>query len=295
MNIMKHFFLLFLFLLGGTATAMAGAPGRETDVRVDTLRYSAPGGYPLHIYLIRPAERRGKLPGIVYVPGSAWKKQRMANSLKVMAPMARRGYAVACVEYRPCEEALFPAQVEDVKTATRFLRKHAGKYKLDTRNLFAWGSSSGGHTVLLQAFTQESTLLDPEPGAKQSCKVNAVIDYYGPTELVHEFRISKGYQENPDANGGLLLGDPVEEKRDIALKASPLYYVHPYVVPVFVVHGEADRVVPPEQSRWLIARLQECGARVESLFLPERRHGGDAFWTEEIYDRCDAFLQSCRR
>ena len=274
---------------------MAGTPERESGVRVDTIRYAAPGGYPLHMYLIRPTDIAGKLPGIVYVPGSAWKKQRMAGCLEAMAPMARRGYAVACVEYRPCDVALFPAQVEDAKTATRFLRKKAGKYKVDPRNIFAWGSSSGAHTVLLQAFTQDSELLDPEPGAKLSCKVNAVIDYYGPSELVHEFRITKGYQETPDANGGLLLGDPVEEKRAVALKASPLYYVNPYVVPVFVVQGAADRVVPPEQSRWLVARMQACGARVESLFLPEQGHGGPAFWTDQMYDRCDAFLQSCRR
>lgn len=295
MNSIKHITLLILFLLGGTVAATAKPRGEESGVKIDTIRYAAPGGYPLHLYLIRPAEVREKLPVIVYVPGSAWKKQRMAGSLKVMTPMARRGYAVACVEYRPCSVALFPAQVEDAKTATRFLRKNAGKYKLDSRNLFAWGSSSGGHTVLLQAFTQESFLLDPEPGAKQSCKVNAVIDYYGPSELVHEFRITEGKQENPDDNGGLLLGNPVNEKRDVALKASPLYYVNPYVVPVFVVQGEADKVVPPEQSRWLVARMQECGARVESLFLPEQGHGGKAFWTAELYDRCDAFLQSCRQ
>ncbi len=266
-----------------------------SGVRVDTMVYSAPGAYSLHMYLLRPSDASEPLPCILFVPGSAWKKQRMERSLPAMAPMARRGYAVACVEYRPCEVALFPAQVEDVKTAIRFIRKRAEDFGVDGSRLFAWGTSSGGHTVLLQAFTQDSNLLDPDPGNPVSCRVDAVIDYYGPSELVHEFRITKGYQENPDANGGLLLGDPVEEKRDVALKASPLYYVHPYSVPVFVVHGEKDKVVPLEQSLWLIGRLSECGVRVDHLFLPGEGHGGKSFWTEELYDRCDTFLRSCFR
>lgn len=261
-------------------------------VKIDTLVYSTPASGPLHMYLLRPSEAEEPLPCIVFVPGSAWKKQRMDKSLPVMAPMARKGYAVACVEYRPCNAALFPAQVEDSKTAVRYLRKRADEFGVDTTRIFAWGTSSGAHTVLLHAFTQDSALLDADPGGLP-CRVRAVIDFYGPSELVHEFRITKGYQENPDANGGLLLGDPVEEKRDVALKASPLYYAHPYSIPVFVVHGEADKVVPLEQSLWLIGRLRECGARVESLFLPGQGHGGSAFWTEEIYGLCDAFLRSC--
>ena len=280
-------------LLLGCVTAMAVPP--PDGVHVDTLVYAEPGGYPLHLYLLRAADATGQLPCILYVQGSSWRKQRLEKSLPVMAPMARMGYAVACVEYRPCNVALFPAQVEDAKTATRFIRKHSAELGIDPDNLFAWGTSSGAHTVLMQAFTQDSILLDPDPGSDVPCRVNAVIDYYGPTELVHEFRITKGYQENPDANGGLLLGDPVEEKRDVALKASPLYYVNPCSVPVFVVHGEADRVVPLEQSEWLIDRLAGCGARVESLFLPGKGHGGKAFWTGNIYSLCDIFLRSCAR
>ncbi len=289
---MKRLLIILLGVFCGALSLAAAKPEVKNGVTIDTIRYASPGGYPLHLYLIRPAEHSGPLPCIIHVPGSAWKKQRMAGSLKAMTPVARRGYAVACVEYRPCDVALFPAQVEDAKTATRFMRRKAKKYGIDPENIFAWGSSSGAHTVLLQAFTQDSDMMDPEPGSKTSCRVNAVIDFYGPTELVYEFRISKGYQENPDANGGLLLGNPVEQKRDVALKASPLYYVNPYVVPVLVVHGDVDKVVPPEQSHWLIARMQECGAHVESLLLPGQGHGGKAFKTEELYDRCDAFLRS---
>ncbi|MBQ9547734.1 MAG: alpha/beta hydrolase [Bacteroidales bacterium] len=274
--------------------SLKGAELVPSDLKVDTLRYDLSLSYPVHIYLVRPRAAAQPLPCIVYVPGSAWKKQKMDRAVRNQAALALRGYAVAFVEYRPCSEALFPAQVEDVKTATRYLRERAARFGLDARNFFAWGSSSGAHTVLLHAFTQDSSLLDNEHGVPTSCAVNAVVDYYGPSELVHEFRIQHGKQERPDQNGGLLLGDPVEEKRDVAIKASPLYYVHPLCVPVFVAHGDADKVVPVEQSHWLVERLRTSGVRVEYVELPGSKHGGPAFNTPELLNRIFSFLDSCR-
>ena len=401
---MKRFTIIIALLLA----AATGLQAQEDPaVRIDTIQYAIHSDYPLHLYLARPLNEKDEnapvgrqdngsvrqgLPCIIYVPGSAWKKQRMERSLHSVIKMAKMGYAAASVEYRPCNVALFPAQVADAKTATRYLREHAAELGLDSRNFFAWGSSSGGHTVLLQAFTQDSALLDVDssypgsnpaagntsttasssyPGSTQtassypgsnpaagntsttasssypgattatgsdtpsattaassdypgattatgsstpsaatatastsatgsttaangsptSCKVNAVVDYYGPSELVHEFQIQDSY-DDPAREHGLLLGDPLHEKRDVALKASPLYYVHPYVVPVFIVHGDADKVVPLEQTLWLEERLKECGASYECVILEGQKHGGPAFWAPELLDRIDAFLKS---
>ena len=290
---MKSLILALAILLSGPAVFSSETrpnPG-EKDVIVDSVRYDTRADYPLHLYVIRPADADSLLPCILYVPGSAWKKQGMQRAVRLMKQLARKGFAVACVEYRPCSVSLFPAQVEDVKTATRYLRLHASAYGLDTDNFFAWGSSSGAHVLLLQALTQDSALLDNGSLPGVSCRVNAVVDYYGPTELVREFRIKDGYQENPDANGGLLLGDPVWEKRDVALKASPLYYVHPYAVPVLVVHGDQDKVVPLEQATLFIARMEECGAPFEYLLLEGEAHGSAGFWTGEMFDKVAAFFR----
>lgn len=316
---MKRITIIITLLL----TAAVGLHAQEDPaVRIDTIIYATHDNYPLHLYLARPLNGKDEnepggrldngsvrqaLPCIIYVPGSAWKKQRMERSLHAVIKMAKMGYAAASVEYRPCNVALFPAQVADAKTATRYLREHAAELGLDNRNFFAWGSSSGGHTVLLQAFTQDSALLDVDssyPGATTatgsttaasgsptSCKVNAVVDYYGPSELVREFQIQDSY-DYPAKDHGLLLGDPLHEKRGVALKASPLYYVHPYVVPVFIVHGDADKVVPLEQTLWLEERLKECGVNYECVILEGQKHGGPAFWTPELLGRIDAFLKS---
>ena len=271
----------------GSVSLKAG----EDGVVIDTVRYDTSYDYPSHLYIIRPAGVEGKLPCIMYVKGSAWKKQNMKEAVRRMTVMARMGYVVACVEYRPCSVALFPAQVEDFKTAVRFMRAHADEYGVDTGNMFSWGGSSGGHTVLLSAFTQDSRLLDSGRLGEWSCEVKAVVDCYGPSELVYEFRIESGVQRDPDANGGLLLGDPVEEKRDVALKASPMYYVHPCSVPLFVLHGDSDKVVPVAQSRWLVERCRECGTPCEYLEIPGAGHGTAEFWTPETYARVDAFFR----
>lgn len=232
--------LVLLFFLGNVFCP-------EKDVAVDTVCYDTQAGYPLHLYVIRPADADTLLPCVLYVPGSAWKKQGM--------------------------------------------RLHASDFGVDTDNFFAWGSSSGAHVFLLQPLTQDTPLLDNGSLPGVSCRVKAVVDYYGPTELVREFRIKDGNQENPDANGGLLLGDPVWEKRDIALKASPLYYVHPYAVPVFIVHGDQDKVVPLDQATSFVARMEECGAPFEYLLLEGEAHGTAGFWTGEMFDKVAAFFR----
>ena len=283
------------FLL--TFSHRSSAQETESSVIVSSVKYDSLYSYNAQLYIIRPVGKDGvsgkeeKLPCIMYVQGSAWKKQNMAAAVRRMIPMAGKGYVVACVEYRPCSEALFPAQAEDAKTATRFMRAHADEYGIDPDIIFAWGGSSGGHTVLLQSLTQDSDLLDNGHLGEYPCSVRAVVDYFGPSELVREFRIREGYQERPDANGGMLLGDPVWEKRDIALKASPLYYVHPYAVPTFIVHGDRDEVVPLEQGTSLAERFRECGAPYELLILKGEAHGTPGFWTEEMYSKVDAFFR----
>ena len=286
----------YLLLICSVWLFVAAFPGHAADgqpaVKVDTVLYDPATSYPNKLLIISPADVSAPCPCILYVKGSAWRKQSMAAAVRRMIPMAEKGYVVACVEYRPCSEALFPAQVEDSKTAARYMRAHAAEYAVDPDRIYAWGSSSGGHTVLLHALTQDGSLLDSGRLGEWSCKVRAVVDYYGPSELVREFRIENGYQRDPDANGGLLLGDPVWDKRDVALRASPLYYVNPFAVPTFIVHGDGDKVVPLDQSEDLAARYRECGASCDFLVLPGEGHGTAGFWTPELYDRVDTFLRT---
>lgn len=256
------------------------------------VRYSDRDNYPIYMNIFRPKGVKDRLPCLMFMPGSAWTKQNLDGSSDFLRIVASRGYVVACVEYRPCNVALFPAQVEDSKTAVRFLRKNARKYGIDPENVFISGSSSGGHVTQMHAYTQDSELFDTPLYGKYSCKVKGLISLFGPSELVQEFRIFDGWQpEDRDKNGGLLLGNPVEEKVDVAKSASPLFYVHPGVPPTFIAQGDRDDVVLYKQGAWLAQRLEDVGAEYEFYRVVGAGHGGPAFLCREMVDLVDAFIR----
>lgn len=256
------------------------------------VKYSDRDNYPIYMNIYRPKDNPGKLPCLMYMPGSAWKKQNIDGRNNRLRNLASKGYVVACVEYRPCNVALFPAQIEDSKTAVRFLRKKARKYGIDTENIFIGGSSSGGHVTQMHAFTQDSELYDTPLYGRYSCKARGLVSLFGPSELVQEFRIFVGSgPEERDANGGLLLGDPVEEKVAVAKQASPLFYVHPGVPPCFVAQGDKDNVVLYKQGAWLAQRLEDVGADYEFYRVIGAGHEGKAFNTQQMVDLIDAFMQ----
>ena len=122
-------------------------------------------------------DTNAKYPLVVYIQGSAWRKQNVYRNLVALGDFARRGYVVAIVEYRPSDTAIFPAQIEDTRDAIKFMLDNSDKYNADTNNLFVWGDSSGGHTSLFTAIPlndNDNTIPN----------INAIISYYPPTDLL---------------------------------------------------------------------------------------------------------------
>lgn len=113
-------------------------------------------------------------------PGSAFHKQWLWDHISRHIRMAEHGYVVAIVEYRPSEIAPFPAQMQDAKTAVRFLKKHCEEYHIDVDHMAIAGDSSGGHTALMAGFTGDEGP-DTRLYGEYSAKVNCIIDLYGPT------------------------------------------------------------------------------------------------------------------
>jgi acetyl esterase/lipase len=99
-----------------------------------------------------------KFPLIVFVQGSAWRRQQIFAHLQHLVRVCGKGYAVAMVQYRPSDIAPFPAQIQDTKTAIRFLRKNAAEYGIDPGRVALWGDSSGGHTAVMAGITEDGEL-----------------------------------------------------------------------------------------------------------------------------------------
>ena len=280
---------------------------REIPVSMDDLEFFC---YPDVEYVRRPQGARvlqifvpqkiiyngEQFPLIVFIQGSAWFKQWIEKRMPMQGHFATRGFAFALVQYRESELAPFPAQIEDAKTAIRFMRKHAEEYRIDPDNIFLWGDSSGAHTALMAGMTQETGEFDTEDYSEFSCKVNAIVDNYGPSDLTRmHIPPSSMEHTDPDSPQGMLLGGvPVLENLDKAAAASPVNFVRPDVSipPILMFHGTKDMTVPFEQSVLLYKKLKKMGKDVTFYAIRGGDHGGPTFWSDRVMDVIEAFLRA---
>jgi len=234
-----------------------------------------PGGHErqrLDLYLPASAGQ-GPVPVIIWVHGGAWR----AGS-KERCPARRfveRGYAVASINYRLSQHAIFPAQIEDCKAAVRYLRANAGRYGLDAGRFGAWGSSAGGHLVALLGTAGDVKMFERGPNLDVSSRVQAVCDYYGPTDLTVRSRDwAARRHDSPDSPLYRLLGGPVRLNQEKCKQASPVSYVSEDDPPFLIVHGDKDPVVPHNQSEILYRALVKAGVEAKLYTVKGGGHGG---------------------
>ncbi|RPD44064.1 alpha/beta hydrolase [Paracnuella aquatica] len=235
------------------------------------------------------------MPCIVYVQGSAWMKQDVYHNLPQLAEFAKRGYVIAIVEYRPSSVAKFPAQLQDAKTAIRFMRANADTFNIDVDNVFVWGDSSGGHTALMVGLTQNNPELDTKDLDQYSIKVNAIVDFYGPTDITQMNYEPSTWDhisaESPE--GKLIGGKNVLENKPEAAPTNPINYVKDpkTAAPILIMHGSKDRLVPFKQSVLMADALESKKYRYQFYQLKGADHGSSEFWTKQAFDIVDNFLQ----
>ncbi len=198
---------------------------------------------------------------------------------------------MASINYRLTSHAVFPAQIEDCKAAVRWLRAHAAEYRLDPDKFGVWGSSAGGHLVALLGTSGEVKEFDVKTNLDQSSKVQAVCDYYGPTDLA-AFVTRPGYERHADSNSpeSKLLGGVVMENLDKAAKANPITYVDKADPPFLIVHGDKDPTVPINQSELLFDALKKTGVSAHFHTIHGAGHGGPGFSGKNIEDMVAKFF-----
>jgi acetyl esterase/lipase len=252
--------------------------------------YAEKNGHALHVDVIQPMTDK-KLPLFVFVQGSAWRPQPIWMAYSKMFKVASMGYVAAIVEYRSTDVAAFPANVEDTKTAIRFLKSGAKRFGIDKTKVAVGGDSSGGHTALMAGFTagQYSDGLFPD----ESDCVDAIVDFYGITDItaLGEFNdaLDHGAQDAPEA---LLLGGPPAEKPEEAKTASPIYNIPDGdTPPTLIVHGCSDSIVHISQSIALYKKMRAMGKEVFFCKVLGADHG-IGVWTEEVFKTLNDFLRS---
>jgi acetyl esterase/lipase len=220
----------------------------------------------LRMDLYFPASGSGPWPALLYVHGGGWNSGDKSEilGLRDLPGLTGAGYVVASVDYRLSPDYLFPAMIEDVKCAVRFLRAHADQYELDAQRVGVWGTSAGGHLATLLGLSDASAGWDVGEWLDQSSRVQAVIDLFGPADLSQAIALPKVNET--------LLGNANPSASQLAW-LSPVSYVSPDDPPFLIVHGNRDWIVPLEQSIRLDALLDAAGVTSQFVTVKNAGHG----------------------
>jgi acetyl esterase/lipase len=249
------------------------------DTQAD-IEYARVGEVSLKLDLHRPAVENPPL--IVYVHGGAWR----AGSKKdvPIGKLMEQGYAIASVDYRLSTQAVFPAQVHDIKAAIRFLRANAGTLHINTTKIAIIGSSAGGHLAALVGVSNGDKALEGKVGEHldQSSDVQAIVSFYGASDLQTILSQSTPHGLTVRIPAlKLLLGDTPDKKPELARLASPVAHLDKNDPPLLLIHGDADPQMPPQQSQELAKAYQALGLPVTLIMLPGSKHGGAEFYDAE--------------
>jgi acetyl esterase/lipase len=269
--------LLPVLLVLGTMMAVLAADPFASKARravghpdagplVPDVTYCTAGGVALtlDLFLAKPSYQ-GPRPLLVYVHGGGWTEgdKTWVDRIMSSGELALHGYTVAAVNYRLAPLHPWPAQVEDLKCAIRFLRAHAQEYNIDPSRIGVWGESAGGHLAAMLGVTGPGDGFEGGEGySEQSSRVQAVVDMFGPTDLV---AMSTEAPQN-GLLGYMLLGrkPAVEQLRS----ASPLTYASSDDPPFLLLHGEKDDLVPFSHSTAMRDSLTVAG--VPATLVPVR-------------------------
>lgn len=254
----------------------------------------------MDIYL--PKQEAASHKAIIVIYGSAWfsNNAKTMGSASLGSPLLEAGFAVVSINHRSSTDAPWPAQIQDVKAAIRFIRANAAKYNIDPSFIGITGFSSGGHLSVfagvsggVKTLTSGDVTVDIEGNVgeylSESSNVNAVVDWFGPVDMAH----LSGCVQPSDANSpeAALIGkkDPRQEP-DWVKVISPINYVEKNSPEMLIIHGDADNVVPNCQSIHLKTTCDYVGAKSTFVSVPEGGHGPGCFAPKYFKMMTDFFV-----
>ena len=296
---------------------------QETIPYLHTSDYGKP--VDLQIELLTPSTaKNGETPLVVWINGGGFTNSDAASNLETRLALAKGGYVVASVQHRTSAVSNFPAPLQDIKAAIRFLKagakNEATKYKFDPNKVAAAGNSSGGYYATMIGVTSNvkeisypnmqgdvvPTKLDVGANLDQSSAVNAVIDFYGVSDLtIIGAGLSQELQDSHKSAAtteALLLNGAAAAQKGVGVfddsmiakvsAASPLSYIDGNTVPFLMFHGTADTLVSPVASKMLQKRLDAAGVHTERYVIEGAGHGGKQFEQGVSMERALKFLNT---
>jgi len=240
-----------------------GIPLGKTRHQKDII-FASPAGVPLKMEVYLPSEV-GKYPAVVVIYGGAWQYGNPHANSEFNQYLANHGYTVFAIDYRHAPKYWFPSQLDDVRTALNFVRKHADEYEADPERMILLGRSAGAHLAMLAAY---------QPDAPP---IRAVVNYYGPVNLTEGYKTPP----NPDpihsrAVLKAFLGGSLEELPNQYQIASPINYLTHPLPPTLLIYGSRDNLVEARFGKQMYERLDDSGNTAVFLEIPWAEHAFDA-------------------
>lgn len=273
-----------------------GLPSDATKVAAHrNVVFAEVNDYPLTLDICMPTKTVNP-PLVVWIHGGGWRGGSKDNP-PILA-VTQHGYALASISYRFTDQAIFPAQIHDCKAAIRWLRAHSADYGYNADWIAVAGSSAGGHLALLLGVSANVAELEGNVGGALdgSSKVQAVIDYFGPTDFVLRGKTQPDRAYTEKSGSFALLGGLQSGTVDAKMEqlASPATYVSADDPPLLVFHGSADNTVLLDQSQRIVELYDKFGLESRLVILAEAGHGGKQFFQGQHFDTLVAFLKRHR-
>ena len=248
--------------------------------------------YTLYMDILQP-QTKEPCPLIVFITGGGFIMSPKNNWIQQRMELAEKGYVVASIEYRHAPLSKFPLPIEDCKLAIRWLRAHAKQYNIDPERVGVLGNSAGGYLSAFMGVTNGNREFDKGEYLDYSSDVLCAADIFGISDLltigedyspeIQKLHESAGITEAMWLKGVPGFGGPdggVQEFKEEAKKASPLFYVSEKSAPMLLMHGTKDTSVSPSQTDKLFQALRSKGVEAQRYVVNGAAHGG-IYWVQE--------------
>ncbi len=270
--------LLIPIALFMTQTIGSAAPA----LQLRDVEYAQSAGLSLRFDASIPAVNSAPVPAAIIVHGGGWVRgDRRSNVEPLFKPLADAGFAWFSISYTlAANPIMIGSAVSDVEAAISFIRSHAAEYRIDPERIFLVGESAGGQLAAMAAL-----------GTAAGTHVKALVAIYTPTDLVALARTSTLI---PDGVRRQINGTPFEKLILARLgQLSPILAVRKDMPPVLFIHGDADQVVPIDQSQAMCARMKVVGASCQLFTVPGGGHG--IRWWESVPQRSEPYKREMVR
>ncbi len=215
-------------------------------------------------------------PGVILVHCGGWISGYRTHLTPLAIQLAKAGYVTATITYRLAPEAQYPAAVNDVKAAIRWLRSHASDYNLDPERIAVGGSSAGGQIASLAGMTNHLTSFDPQANTSQvSSAAQVILNIDGLSDFTSA--LARKYEDVPGRSAAAVwFGGSYAEKRDLWHQASPTYYVGETSPPILFLNSSQERFHVGRDE--MVAKMNIYGIKTKVVTLPNTPH---TFWLYE--------------